>query len=392
MIMVLARSIVKEMKVISTMYPIIALTGARQSGKSTLLKDLYPDYRYLNFKDPDLLQYFNRDPRSFLKEFDKFCIFDEAQRVPDLFSYLQGIVDSSKIMGQFILSGSQNFLLLKSINQSLAGRVAIFKLFPFDFTELKSANLLSSNYIEAMLNGFYPAIFDRKIPSSVFYNNYMQTYVERDILDLVSIRDLKSFRSFVQIVASRAGQTINYTKLANDSNISSQTVRSWLSLLESSYIIFMLQPLHNNFEKRVVKSPKLYFYDTGLLCNLLKLKNEKQVNNLAFKGSLFENMMIAEMVKHNHHNNLMQDFWYWRNSDGVEVDLIIQDDYLYDLFEVKSTTTVKTELFKGLEYFSRIANEDVKSKTLIYAGLENQNRTFAKVTSWYNINDNASKF
>ena len=385
--MTIKRAIVSEMKFISTMYPIIALTGARQSGKSTLLKELYPDYRYLNFEDPYLRQYFANDPRGFLKEFHQFCIFDEAQRVPELFSYLQGIVDSSKIMGQFILSGSQNFLLLQSINQSLAGRVAIFKLFPFDFSELKSANLLPKNYIEAMLKGFYPAIYDRDIPSNIFYSNYMQTYVERDIMDLVNIRDLKTFRSFVQICATRAGQVINYTKLANDTNITVPTVKSWLSLLESSYIIFMLHPLHNSFEKRVIKSPKLYFYDTGLLCNLLKLKNEKQVGNIAFKGSLFENMVIAEMVKHNYHNNLMQDFWYWRNSDGVEVDLIIQDDYLYNVFEVKSTSTIKTELFKGIDYFDRIAKEHIKSKTLIYAGLEIQNRTIAKVVSWYNVND-----
>lgn len=375
------------MKFLSDKYPIIALTGARQSGKSTLLKELYPNYRYLNFEDPDLRNYFNRDARGFLKEYDRFCIFDEAQRVPDLFSYLQGIVDNSKIMGQFILSGSQNFLLLKNINQSLAGRVAIFKLFPFDFSELKSANLLSKNYIEMMLKGFYPAIYDRNIPPNVFYSNYMQTYVERDIMDLVNIRDLKIFRTFLQLCATRAGHLVNYSKLANDCNISVPTVKSWLSLLESSYIIFTLQPLYESFEKRVVKAQKLYFFDTGLLCSLLKLKNEKQIRSFAIKGNLFENMIVAEMVKHNYHNNLMQDFWYWRNSDGKEVDLIVQDDYLYNVFEIKSTSTVMPSLFNGIIYFSDLAKDLVKSKTLIYAGLENQNRTIAKVSSWYNIHD-----
>ena len=383
--MAVNRSIISSMKFLSDKYPIIALTGPRQSGKSTLLKEMYPDYKYLNFEDIDLRNYFNKDPRGFLKEFDKYCIFDEAQRVPDLFSYLQGVVDDSKIMGQYVLSGSQNFLLLKSIQQSLAGRVALFKLFPFDFFELKSNNLMSNNYIDSMLKGFYPAIYDRNIPYQVFYNNYIQTYVERDIMDLVNIRDLKVFRTFLRMCAVRAGHLLNLSKLANDCNISQPTAKAWLSLLESSYIIFLLQPLHNNFDKRLIKAPKLYFYDTGLLCSLLKLKDAKQISSNPIKGNLFENMIIAEMVKKNYHNNLMQEFWFWRDSQGKEVDLIVQDDYLFNVFEVKSTTTIMPDLFKGLEYFESLAKDLVKTKTLVYAGLENQKRTIADVVSWHDI-------
>ena len=383
--MTIKRNILTSMKFLSGKYPVIALTGPRQSGKSTLLKELYPDYKYLNFEDVDLRSYFNRDPRGFLKEYDKFCIFDEAQRVPDLFSYLQGIVDDSKIMGQFILSGSQNFLLLKNIQQSLAGRVAIFKLFPFDFLELKSENLLTKDYVELMLKGFYPAIYDRDIPSNNFYSNYIQTYVERDILDLVNIRDLKIFRTFIRMCANRAGHILNMSKLANDCNISEPTVKAWLHLLEASYIIFLLHPLHDNLDKRLVKSPKLYFYDTGLLCNLLKLKNENQIRNFSIKGHIFENMIISELVKRNYHNNLMQDFWFWRNAQGKEVDLIIQDDYLYNIIEIKSTSTIMHNLFDGIEYFSKLAKDNVKTKTLVYAGLENQKRTIADVISWYDL-------
>ncbi len=383
--MVVNRHIYKAVKALSDKYPIIALTGPRQSGKSTFLRTLFPNYRYLNFEDPFLRSYFDKDPRGFFKEYDKYCIFDEAQRVPDLFSYLQGIVDNDKIMAQFILSGSQNFLLLKNIKQSLAGRVALFKLFPFDFRELKENNLLNKNFISTMLKGFYPAIFDRNIPASAFYNNYMQTYVERDIAEILSIRDIRTFRNFVQLCAARAGHLLNLSKLAVDCGISQPTAKSWLSLLESSYIIFLVQPLFNNFDKRIIKSPKLFFYDTGLLCHLLKLKTESQVKNHAVKGHIFENMIVAEFIKQNYHNNLMHDFWFWRDTVGHEVDFIYQDDDLFNVVEIKSTTTVMPDLFKGLEYFSNLAGNLVKSKTLIYAGLENQNRTHAKVQTWFEI-------
>ncbi|WP_395044331.1 ATP-binding protein [Flavobacterium sp.] len=379
------REIINYMNFLKDKYPILALTGPRQSGKTTLLRELFPDYRYISLENPDLRKFAENDPNKFLEEYDSFCIIDEAQRVPHLFSYLQTIVDEKKIMGQYILSGSQNFLLLKNITQSLAGRVALFKLFPFDFNEMKAGNFLSKNYIEAMINGFYPAIYDRNIPSTTFYKNYIETYVERDIAELVNIRDMRTFRTFLSLCAARAGSLINLSSLANDCNITQPTAKSWLSLLESSYIIYLLHPYHKNFDKRVIKSSKLYFYDTGLLCHLLKIKDEKQIKFNTYKGHLFENMIVMELVKQNHHQNLMKEFWFWRNSDGREIDLLTHEDDFLDVFEIKSTSTITPNLFKELEYFEKLAKDEIGTKTLIYSGLQTQNRTFAKVLSWYDI-------
>jgi predicted AAA+ superfamily ATPase len=383
--MIVNREIIKSLIFFKDKYPILALTGPRQSGKTTLLKELFPDYTYLSLENPDMRTFLENDPKGFFEKYSKYCIFDEAQRVPQLFSYLQTIVDDSKIMGQFILSGSQNFHLIKNITQSLAGRVALFKLLPFDFTELKSENLLQKDYAEAMIKGFYPAIFDRDIPSKSFYSNYIQTYVERDITEIINIRDIRTFRVFLSLCASRAGQLLNLNSLANECGITQPTAKSWLSVLESSYILFLLQPYHKNFDKRVIKSPKLYFYDTGLLCHLLKIKDANQIKVNSYKGNLFENMIVSEFVKQNYHQNLLQEFWFWRDSAGHEVDLIRQDEELLNVIEIKSTTTISQDLFHGLTRFSNLAKDSIKSQTLIYAGLDNQKRTIANVLSWSEI-------
>ncbi|MBG6112233.1 putative AAA+ superfamily ATPase [Flavobacterium sp. CG_23.5] len=383
--MTVDRAIVKQMLFFKDKYPILALTGPRQSGKTTLLKEVFPDYTYLSLENPDLRAFAENDPNGFFEKYSKYCIFDEVQRVPQLFSYLQNIVDDSKIMGQFILSGSQNFHLINNIAQSLAGRVALFKLLPFDFNEMKSANLLSNDYIKAMIKGFYPAIYDRDIPAGSFYSNYIQTYVERDITELINIRDIRTFRTFLSLCASRAGQLLNLNSLANDCGITQPTAKAWISVLESSYILFLLQPHHKNYDKRVIKSPKLYFYDTGLLCHLLKIKDENQVKFNSYIGHLFENMIVSEYVKQNYHQNLMKEFWFWRDSAGHEVDLISQDDDLLDVIEIKATATVSQDLFKGLLYFENLAKDNVRGKTLVYAGLDNQKRTIANVISWYDL-------
>ena len=379
------REIVNAINENRKMYPILAISGPRQSGKTTMLKESFPEYRYISMENIDERNFLAIDPKGFFEKYDKFCIFDEAQRSPDLFSYLQTKVDNDRIMGQYILSGSQNFHLMKSITQSLAGRVAILKLFPLDFNELKTRNLLDKDYINAMLKGFYPAIFDRDIPSKNFYNSYIQTYVERDITDLVNIQNLRTFRMFLGLCAARAGHLLNLNNLATDCGISQPTAKAWLSALESSYIVFLLQPLHSNFNKRIIKTPKMYFYDTGLLCHLLKIKDENQIKLNAFKGNLFENMIIAEYAKQNFHQNNFDEFWFWRDASGHEVDLIRQDDFMFNIIEIKSTSTIMQNLFKGIEYFESLAKDNVKSKTLVYAGLENQKRTNTQVVSWYNL-------
>jgi predicted AAA+ superfamily ATPase len=377
------RTISKSINVYLKKYPIIAITGPRQSGKTTMLKKQFSKYRYVNLENPDMREYAIRDPRAFMKEFNKYVIFDEVQRAPELFSYMQSIVDDSGMMGQFIISGSQNFHLMARITQSLAGRVAIFKLFPFDFSEMKAAGIFIDNFEKLILKGFYPAIYDRKIPSKVFYSNYIQTYIERDITELINLRDKKTFRNFLSLCAAHAGQMLNLNSLANQCGISQPTAKSWISVLESSYIIFLLHPYYKNFSKRVVKTPKLYFYDTGLLSHLLRVSEITNDN----KGMLFENMMIAELVKKNEHHHELQDLWYWRDSAGHEVDMLMQDDQRLRNVEIKCTQTIYSDTYAGLKWFADLAGKEVKSNTLIYAGDELQKRTDLTIVPWAKIFD-----
>jgi predicted AAA+ superfamily ATPase len=274
------------------------------------------------------------------------------------------------------------FHLMQHITQSLAGRVALFKLLPFDFAELQQANLLSNDYEDILVKGSYPAIFDREISSKVFYSNYLQTYVEKDLKQLIDVRDLKQFRKFIGLCAARSGQLLNLNSLGIECGISQPTAKAWLSVLESSYIVFLLQPYHVNFNKRIVKTPKLYFYDTGLLCHLLKITNPKSIQLHPLKGSLFENLIVAEAFKQNDHKYLHADFCFWRDASGNEVDLLIEHDDKLSIAEIKASATIKNEYFKGLNYFAGLEGSNVKKKNLIYTGALNQKRTQLNVVSW----------
>lgn len=382
--MLVYRKIADAIKQMVDKFPIIALTGPRQSGKTTLLKTMFPTYRYVNLENPDTRTFAETDPRSFLKQYDDHVIFDEVQRVPHLFSYIQSIVDESGRMGQFVFSGSQNFHLMQNITQSLAGRVAIFRLFPFDFQELNNAGLLQKDYSSHLLTGFYPAIYDRNIKPADFYPNYIDTYIQRDVSELIAIHNMSLFRKFLALCATRAGQLLNMSSLANEVGISAPTVKAWLSALENSYIVFLLHPYHKNLSKRIVKSPKLYFYDTGLLCNLLKIKDISNTNNQSVKGALFENMIISEYIKRLYHKNEKQiEPWFWRDSEGNEVDLFIEEPQQNEVVEIKSTGTIMPDLFKGLNYFSDLVRDDTLKKTLVYAGNEHQTRSAAEVVPWF---------
>ncbi len=378
----LARELSKSIIHTLDKYPIIALTGPRQSGKTTLLKEMFPDFKYVSLEKPDIREFAQTDPNGFLKEYPSPVIFDEVQRVPALFSYIQTIVDELGLMGQYILSGSQNFLLMQSITQSLAGRVAIFKLFPFDNQELKSGGLLHSDYLKNIVYGFYPAIYDRQIHPKTYYSNYVQTYIQRDVSELISIKDKGIFQNFLSLCATRAGQLLNMNAIAKECGISQPTVKSWISALESSYIIFTLQPFHENFSKQIVKTRKLYFYDSGLLCHLLRINDPDQIRTHPIKGSLFENMMVAEYVKRMHHKSEMQDIWFWRDSAGHEVDLLVQDGLSLKLVEIKSTQTISTDLFKGLFYFEKQSKKNNLEKVVVYAGSDSQKRSNVDIISW----------
>ncbi|MCP9770172.1 ATP-binding protein [Lacihabitans sp. LS3-19] len=376
------RHILSSLKKLINKFPVIAVTGPRQSGKTTFLKESFPDYKYVSLEDPRVKAFFKKDPTGFLAEYGDKVIFDEAQGLPELFSYIQTIVDNSGKMGQFILSGSQNFHLMQNITQSLAGRVAIFKLFPFDFLELEKAGLLSENYEEALIKGFYPAIYNRNLSSTDFYNNYLQTYVERDITTLVNVRDLSKFRAFIRLCAARVGQLLNLNDIANGCGISQPTAKSWLSILETSYIVFQLTPYFQNFNKRIVKSPKIYFFDTGLLCHLLGIKKAQDLLLNPYKGSLFENLTIAQLYKESAHNAINNEYYFWRDSNGHEVDLLSIEGLKYHIFEIKSSKTILSEQFKGLDHFEEFAKDYVLSKTLIYGGKDNQKRTNYIIKPW----------
>lgn len=376
------RSILSLVKKYATKYPILAITGPRQSGKTTFLKTAFPEYRYVTLENPDTRQYATEDPNGFLDQFNDYVIFDEVQRVPHLFSYLQGIVDSNQKKGQFIMSGSQNFQLMENISQSLAGRVGIFKLFPFDFKELKTAGWMHEDLADQIYYGFYPAIYDRDIDPTTYYSDYLETYVYRDILELQQIQNLDAFNRFIQVCASHVAQLVNYNHFSKLVGVSHTTIRQWISLLKSSYILFELPPYFNNYKKRLVKSPKLYFYDIGLVCRLLGIQSG-QLNPLHPSwGALFENLVVAEIFKQNAHNNSNRDFYYWRDSNGHEVDLLFRDGLNLNLIEIKAGKTIHSDMFKHLDFLSEIVPDLEPKKILIYGGYENQKRTNRLITSW----------
>ncbi len=383
------RQIAQSIRDLRSKFPVISVTGPRQSGKTTLLRGMFPDYRYVNFEDPDARLFFEEDPRGFLREYNSHVIFDEAQRVPTLFSYLQVKVDEDKIMGQFILSGSQNFLLLEKITQSLAGRVAIFRLLPLSHAELErhSPSLKPTDVENAIWRGGYPVLYDRDTEPGFYFQSYLETYVERDVRSVLNIKDLNAFQTFLRLCAGRVGQPINFQSLATGSGISAATVKNWLSVLEASYVVFQLPPFFENFNKRLVKSSKIYFYDTGLLCFLLGISEPAQITQHYSRGSLFENMVIVELMKNRYNHNVRPEFYFWKDSHQVEVDLVSLEGLETNLFEMKYSFTPKAEFFKGLQSFRNAAPEHRKSggNIVVYAGDEGQKRSVATIESWRSL-------
>lgn len=366
-------------------FPIVSVMGPRQSGKTTLVRFAFPKADYVSFEDPDIRRSVEQDPRGFLGSFRKTLIIDEVQRVPEVFSYIQAFVDERGKNGQFIFTGSQNYLLHEKISQSLAGRVAILKLFPLSLTELKEAKLKTGTIETILQRGFYPALWKQRSNVLLYYSSYVNTYLERDVRQIQNIGNLTTFQNFLRLCAGRAGQIVNLSSLGNDCGISHNTAKAWLSILESSFVIQLLQPYFENYNKRIVKSPKLYFCDTGLLCYLLGIDNSRQIQQHYMKGQLIENFVFSELMKQSLNQLRFFDFYYWRDKTGNEVDFLVPSAGVKKLIEVKAGKTVNSDYFKGLDYFRKVYNGRDKIRGfLVYGGLQEYDHKQTKVIHWGN--------
>lgn len=370
---------------LATKYPVITLTGVRQCGKSTLLKRCFPDYKYISLEDLDLRQLAEEDPRGFLNNFGQKLIIDEAQYVPKLFSYIQTFTDSINEAGMYILSGSQNFLLMQNITQSLAGRTAVLQLSTFSISEFKSENFEILNVNNWLFKGGYPRIYDFNISPADFYPSYIQTYIERDIRLLLNITNISKFNRFLKLCAARTGQLLNITSLANEADITVSTVNAWLSILESSYIIYLLKPYHKNFNKRLVKSPKIYFHDTGLVASLLGITSSDQLSTHYLRGEIFENMVINEYIKSQYADGLEPNIYFWRDSNQNEVDLLVERNGQLIAIEIKSSATINTTFFKTLKMFQTITGLPSESLMVVYGGDVDYQTQQGKFISWKNV-------
>lgn len=371
-------------------FPVVAVLGPRQSGKTTLVKNTFKNKSYFSLEDPDDRELAIKDPRAFLNQNKNGLIIDEIQRVPDLLSYIQGYVDKDNKMGHFIITGSHNYLLLEKVTQTLAGRVAITKLLPLSLEELKSANLLKKDKTppsflnNLIIKGFYPRMHTQKINIHEWYSSYISTYLERDVRLIQNISNLNTFQTFIKICAGRSGQLVNFSNMAQECGVTHNTIKSWLSILESSYIIFQLQPYYKNLNKRLIKAPKLYFYDTGLLCSLLNIQNAEQLKTHYARGAIFESFVISELIKIQLQKQPTHNLYFWRDGNGSEVDCILEKVNKTKAIEIKSGTTLNDDFFKGLQYWKNLTKSS-SSSYLIYGGEKNQLRTDSKVYGWRDI-------
>lgn len=379
----IARTIQQKIENLASKFPVVTLTGPRQSGKSTLLRHAFPDYQYVSLENLDVRTFATEDPHGFLKTYPRHVIIDEAQRVPTLFSYIQTYVDEVDEPGLYILSGSHNFLLMETVNQSLAGRTAILKLLPFSHDEKISGGILPSTIDEEIFYGGYPRIFDKNISPTDYYPFYLQTYVERDVRMMKNIGDLSAFIRFLKLCAGRIGQLLNLSSLANDCGISVPTASSWLSLLEASYICHLLRPDWNNFSKRLVKTPKLYFYDTGLACSLLDISSPSQLATHYLRGGLFENLVITNFLKRAWNKGYEADLRFWRDSQGNEVDLLLYDGSTHPTaYEIKSGATFNTDFFSGLTKWASLSDTPTTSLNVIYSGKDTLTTSKGTLLAW----------
>ncbi len=363
----------KKLIDLASKFKAVAVIGARQSGKTTLIKQVFKNKPYVSMENPDTRQFAIEDPRGFLSSFPKGAILDEVQRVPQLFSYLQEILDNQRSKGLFVLSGSNNFLLQENISQTLAGRVGYLQLLPFSISELNKSKLLAAGDDALMLKGFYPPVYDQKIPFSDWCPNYISTYIERDVRQIKNITDLIVFGRFMKLLAGRNGQELNYSSLSIETGVDMKTIQSWIGVLESSFIIYLLKPHHNNFNKTIVKRPKLYFYDTSIVCSLLGIRNAAHIKNHPLRGAIFEGMVITELLKNRTNAGKPVNLSFWRDKTGREIDVIVDNGNTLFPIEIKSGKTIHDEYLKNIEYWKSMTG--FKKGLVLYAGKENQKRS-----------------
>ena len=360
-------------------YPVVTVTGPRQSGKTTLCRATFPDKPYVNLESPDVREFARTDPRGFLATYGAGAILDEIQRVPELLSYLQPLVDADQRPGRFILTGSQQFEVMNTVAQSLAGRTAVLKLLPLSIAELAAAGI-SPGTDQLLLSGFYPRIHDGGLDPTRALGDYVETYVQRDIRQLITIKDLALFEKFIRLCAGRIGQLLNLQSLGNDVGISHTTARSWLTLLEASYVVFLLQPWHVNLSKRQIKTPKLYFHDVGLASYLLGAETVQHISRHPLRGNLFENLIVSEALKYRYNRGKRSNLFFWRDAKGNEVDLVVENGPDVLPVEVKAGATINPDYFRGLTAFCQRMKEPPQNAALVYGGAERQRRT--GVTIW----------
>jgi uncharacterized protein len=383
----IARNITPLLLQLASQYPVITLTGPRQSGKTTLAKSLFPNKPYVTLENPDTRRYASEDPRGFLSAYPQGAILDEIQRTPELPSYLQGMVDADPQPGRFVLTGSQQFELMTQVTQSLAGRTAVLRLLPFTLAEAARLKASSAppDLASTLLTGFYPRIHDKSLNPSQALADYFATYVERDLRQLAAVHDLHRFERFVRLCAGRTGQLLNLDSLGNDAGVSHATARAWIDLLQTSYIIHLLPPWFTNSGKRLIKSPKLYFYDVGLACWLLGLRTPSQVSRDPLWGSLFENFIIMEALKDRFNAGESAQMYFYRDSEGNEVDLLLPTGGKLHAIEIKAGATVNVDYFKGLKTFAAHHPHAVAGGGVVFGGAQSQSRSDWPVHSWLDL-------
>lgn len=375
------RDIEKKLKELSSKFPVIGLMGPRQAGKTTLARNTFPKHRYVSLEDLDIREFALNDPRGFLNTYHNGhgLILDEIQHALHLLSYIQTDVDEKATPGSYILTGSQNFLVSEKLSQTLAGRIGILTLLPLSIHELKEHGLLPNSYEDYLFSGCYPRIYAQNILPTDWYPNYLRTYIERDVRQIKNVTDLMQFQAFLKLCAGRIGQLINFSDLGRDTGVSYNTIKGWLSLLQESYIIHLLPPFHKNFNKRIIKSPKLYFCDTGIACSLLGIETVNQLSSHYMKGHLFENGIIIDYIKNRLNRGLQPNCTFWRDKTGHEVDCILEEGDKMTAIEIKSSQTISSDDFANLNYWNKLMPS---KNVVVYGGKESQNRSNGTVIGW----------